>query len=82
LSGTALNCGKHRALVTMSDAAAYFLAHARTAMRNARQMERGAWRDRQRRVAQVYLLLAKQAARSGNVARINDFGRGRKRRSL
>jgi hypothetical protein len=66
----------------MSDAADYFLAHARAAVRNARQMERGVWRDRQRRVAQVYHLLAKQAARRGNVARMDGFRRGRKRRSL
>jgi hypothetical protein len=66
----------------MSNAADYFLAHARTAVRNARQMERGAWRDRQRRVAQVYHLLAKRAARGAHVARMGDFRRARKRRSV
>jgi hypothetical protein len=64
----------------MSDAADYFLAHARSAVWKARHMERGAWRNRQRRVAQVYHLLAKQVACGANVARMDDFRRARKRR--
>lgn len=58
----ARNPGEPRALVRMSDAFDYFLDHARSATRKARTMERGAWRNRQRRVARVYHLLAKQAA--------------------
>jgi hypothetical protein len=42
-------------------------------------MERGAWRNRQRRVAQVYHLLAKQAARGSSVTRMDDFRKARKR---
>jgi hypothetical protein len=57
----------------MSDAADYFLAHARSAVRKARRMERGAWRNRQRLVARVYHLLAKEAAHGSNVAYIEDF---------
>ncbi len=57
----------------MSDAADYFLAHARSATRKARQMQRGAWRNRQRTVARVYHLLAKEAAYGSNVAYMDDF---------
>ena len=63
----------------MSDANTYFLDHARDAVRKARQMQRGSWRDRQRRVARVYHLLAKQTAPSGKVARIDDFRKTRLR---
>jgi phosphoribosylformimino-5-aminoimidazole carboxamide ribonucleotide (ProFAR) isomerase len=66
----------------MSDAADYFLAHARSAVRKARRMERGAWRNRQRRVARVYHLLAKQAARGANVARMVDLRQANRRRPV
>jgi hypothetical protein len=57
----------------MTDAADYFMDHAKVAARKARAMERGRWRDRQRRVARVYHLLAKCAGQGANVARIDDF---------
>lgn len=62
----------------MSDAADYFLAHARSALRKARRMERGAWRNRQRLVARVYHLLAREAAYGPNVAHMDDFRRARR----
>jgi hypothetical protein len=65
----------------MSDAAVYFMAHARDAVRKARHMPRGSWRDRQRRVARVYHLLAKQTAPDTKVARIEDFRKTRARSS-
>ena len=57
----------------MSDVADYFMNHAKLAVRKARGMERGAWRDRQRRVARVYHLLAKRAGQGAKIARIDDF---------
>jgi hypothetical protein len=66
----------------MSDAADYFLAHARSAVRKARRMERGAWRNRQRLVARVYHLLAKEAAYGPNVAYIDDFRKARRLEQL
>jgi hypothetical protein len=65
----------------MSDAAAYFMDHARDAVRKARHMPRGCWRERQRRVARVYHLLAKQTAPDPKVARIDDFRKARARSS-
>lgn len=62
----------------MSDAADYFLAHARSAVRKARRMERGAWRNRQRLVARVYHLLAKEAAYGPNVAYMDDFRKAKR----
>jgi hypothetical protein len=62
----------------MSDATDYFLAHARSAVRKARRMERGPWRNRQRRVARVYHLLAKEAAYGPNVAYIDDFRKAKR----
>ena len=61
----------------MSDAAGSFMDHARAAARKARGMERGTWRDRQRRVARVYHLLAKQAEEGAKFARVVDFRRRR-----
>jgi hypothetical protein len=63
----------------MTDTDAYFLDHARDAVRKARHMPRGSWRDRQRRVARVYHLLAKQTAHGPKVARIEDFRKTRMR---
>lgn len=58
----------------MSDILHYFLAHARSATRKARAFERGsASRRRQRTVAQVYHLLAKEAAYTSNVDRLDEF---------
>lgn len=57
----------------MTDAAVYFLVHARAAVRKARRLKRGAWRNRQRRVARVYHILARQAAEGINWA---DDGEG------
>jgi hypothetical protein len=64
----------------MTDVATYFLQHARDAVRKARAMQRGAWRNRQRRVARVYHLMARQAGRRSNLASIDDFRRGRRPR--
>jgi hypothetical protein len=63
----------------MIDAAAYFIDHARDAVRKARHMPRGSWRERQRRVARVYHLLAKQMAPDAKVARVEDFRKTRTR---
>jgi hypothetical protein len=60
-------------LIGMSDAADYFLAHARRATRKARGIQRGAGRARQRLVARIYHLLAKEAAYGPNLAYIEDF---------
>ena len=58
----------------MSDITHYFLAHARAATRKARDMERGTkLRSRQRTVARVYHLLAKEAAYTSNVDRLEGF---------
>jgi hypothetical protein len=58
----------------MSDIMHYFLAHARAATRKARNMERGTkLRSRQRTVARVYHLLAKEAAYTSNVERLEEF---------
>ena len=58
----------------MSDILHYFLAHARSATQKARTFERGsALRRRQRTVARVYHLLAKEAAYSSNIERLDEF---------
>ena len=58
----------------MSDITDYFLAHARQATRKARRMRHGTVnRNRQRVVARVYHLLAKEAAYTPNVDRLDDF---------
>lgn len=58
----------------MSDITDYFLAHARQATRKARRMRHGTVnRNRQRAVARVYHLLAKEAAYTPNVDRLDDF---------
>jgi hypothetical protein len=84
LLGLGLNSGAAVALTRMTDAADYFMDHARDAVQKARRMQRGAWRDRQRRVARVYHLLAKRAGHGSEVARIDDFrtAKGRPRRLL
>jgi len=58
----------------VSDATDYFLAHARSATRKARRMQRSTVsRRRQRVVARVYHLLAKEAAYAPNVQYLDDF---------
>ncbi len=58
----------------MSDVTDYFVAHARSATRKARRMRRGtANRNRQRVVARVYHLLAKEAAYVPSVEYLDDF---------
>ena len=58
----------------MSDITHYFLAYARSATRRARGMRRGtSSRRRQRAIARVYHLLAKEAAYGPNVAYLEDF---------
>ena len=58
----------------MSDATHYFMAHARSATLKARRMPRGSrTRNRQRIVARVYHLLAKEAAYAPNVHHLDDF---------
>lgn len=57
----------------MSDAYDYFLAHAIAATRKARKLPRGRIRDKQRTVARVYHLLAKEAAFGSNVQRLEDY---------
>lgn len=62
----------------MSDITHYFMAHARSATRKARAMQRGTpLRERQRVVARVYHLLAREAACRSNVAHLDDFRRAR-----
>lgn len=62
----------------MSDAYDYYLAHAVAATRKARQLPRGRMRDKQRTVARVYHLLAKEAAFASNVQHIGDFRAARR----
>jgi hypothetical protein len=58
----------------VSDITDYFMAHARSATRKARGMRRGtASRTRQRIVARVYHLLAREAAYAPNVEYLDDF---------
>jgi hypothetical protein len=60
----------------MSDIVHYFMAHARRATLKARRMTRGTTtRQRQRTVARVYHLLAKEAAYQSNVEHLDDFCR-------
>jgi hypothetical protein len=63
----------------MSDIAHYFMAHAREATRKARRMGVNTTRRRRQRiVAQVYHLLAMEAACAPNVHRLDDFRSTRK----
>jgi hypothetical protein len=57
----------------MSDAFDYFKAHAVAALRKARVMPFGARKLKQRTVARVYHLLAKEAAYVSNVHHLDDF---------
>jgi hypothetical protein len=63
----------------VSDITDYFLAHARSATRKARRMRRGTLsRSRQRVIARVYHLLAKEAAYASNVEHLDDFRAARR----
>ena len=58
----------------MSDITDYFLAHARRATIKARRLPPGtSTRKRQRVVARVYHLLAREAAYTSNVHHLDDF---------
>lgn len=57
----------------MSEAYDYFLSHAVEAIRKARTLPRGRIRDKQRTVARVYHLLAKEAAVDCNVRDLDDY---------
>ena len=57
----------------MSDAYDYFLSHAIEAARKARKLPRGRIRDKQRTVARVYHLLAKEAAFGPNIQHLGDY---------
>jgi hypothetical protein len=57
----------------MSDAFDYFQAHAVEAVRKARRLPFGRMKQKQRTVARVYHLLAKEAAYAPNVHHLEDF---------
>jgi hypothetical protein len=61
----------------MSDAHHYFMAHAVRAIWKARKMSVGRIKKRQRAVAQVYHLLAKEAAYAPNLHHMDDFRKAR-----
>lgn len=61
----------------MSDSHHYFLAHAREAIVKARQLPTGRVKARQRVVARVYHLLAKEAAYAPNLHHMDDFRKAR-----
>jgi hypothetical protein len=61
----------------MSDSHHYFLAHAREAIVKARRMPKGRVKAKQRAVARVYHLLAKEAAYAPNLHHIDDFRKAR-----
>jgi hypothetical protein len=57
----------------MSDAYDYFQAHAVEAIRKARRLPSGRVKQKQRTVARVYHLLAKEAAYTPNIHHLDDF---------
>jgi hypothetical protein len=57
----------------MSDAYDYFRAHAVTALEKARSLPFGKWKRKQRTVARIYHLLAKEAAYALNIHQLDDF---------
>jgi hypothetical protein len=57
----------------MSDAYDYFRAHAISATQKARAMPLGPDKDKQRVVARVYHLLAKEAAFAPNMHHLDEF---------
>ena len=62
----------------MSDAYDYFMSHAIMAVRKARAMPPSPWKRKQRTVARVYHLLAKESAYMPNVHHLNDFRAAKK----
>jgi hypothetical protein len=65
----------------MSDAYDYFRAHAIAAVQKARSLPFGKLKQRQRTVARVYHLLAKEAAYAPNVHHLDDFRAARRAES-
>jgi hypothetical protein len=63
---------------SMSDAYDYFKAHAITATQKARALPFGRDKQRQRVVARVYHLLAREAAFAPNVHHIDEFRAARR----
>jgi hypothetical protein len=61
----------------MSDAHHYFMAHAVRATLKARALPHGRIKKKQRVVARVYHLLAKEAAYAPNLHHMDDFRRAR-----
>jgi hypothetical protein len=61
----------------MSDSHHYFLAHARAATIKARRLPTGRVKAKQRVVARVYHLLAKEAAYAPNLHHLSDFKKAR-----
>ena len=57
----------------MSDACDYFRAHAIAAVRKARALPFGRDKRKQRVVARVYHLLAREAAYTPNLHHLDDF---------
>jgi hypothetical protein len=57
----------------MSDAHDYFRAHAVAAVHKARSLPVGELKKKQRTVARVYHLLAKEAAYGPNIHHLDDF---------
>jgi hypothetical protein len=62
----------------MSDAYDYFLAHAVAAVQKARGLPEGPLKRKQRTVARVYHLLAKEAAYGPNTHHLEDFRAARR----
>jgi hypothetical protein len=65
----------------MSDAHHYFMAHAIRATLKARKMPRGRIKKKQRVVARVYHLLAKEAAFAPNLHHMDDSEKPAKSRT-
>ena len=61
----------------MSDAHHYFVAHAVRAALKARQMPRGRVQKKQRVVARIYHLLAKEAVYTSNLHHTDEFRKAR-----
>jgi hypothetical protein len=57
----------------MSDVYDYFRAHAVTALEKARSLPFGKLKRKQRTVARIYHLLAKEAAYAPNARQLDDF---------
>jgi hypothetical protein len=57
----------------MSDAYDYFRAHAVAALEKARSLPFGKLKRKQRTVARIYHLLAKEAAYAPNAHQLDDF---------